>query len=305
MDRDRPPVALGRRAFLAALPATVGALGGCSRVLGRGADAVSVLGAGSLANALEHGLRPRADHPIRAETHGSAEVARLVAEGTKDPDIVALADTALFESILRTDWFVEFATNAVVLAYDPESDGGARLAAAEPDEWYRPLLDGEVRLGRTDPDLDPLGYRTLFALELATDHYGAAVDLRARLPAGEQVYPETQLVSQFETGNVDAAFAYRNMAEERGYEYVDLPAAVNLSDPAFADRYRTVTYELPDGTVVRGDVIRYGATLRTDAPAAAAVFERLTAGQYLTDFGFDIPQTYPRHRGDVPGRVQD
>jgi molybdate/tungstate transport system substrate-binding protein len=302
MDRDRPPVALDRRAFLAALPATVG---GCSRVFGRETEAVSVLAAGSLANALEHGLRPRADHLVRAETHGSAEVARLVVEGTKDPDVVALADTALFESIIEADWFVEFATNALVLAYDSATDGGARLAAAGPDEWYRPLVEGAVRLGRTDPDLDPLGYRTLFALELATDHYGTAVDLRARLPAREQVYPETQLVSQFETGNVDAAFTYRNMAEQRGYEYVSLPAAIDLSDPAFADRYRRATYELPDGTVVRGDVIRYGATLRTDAPAPAAVFERLTAGQYLTDFGFEVPETYPRHRGDVPGRIRD
>jgi molybdate/tungstate transport system substrate-binding protein len=300
MDRDRPPVALDRRAFLAALPATVG---GCSRVFGRETEAVSVLAAGSLANALEHGLRPRADHLVRAETHGSAEVARLVVEGTKDPDVVALADTALFESIIEADWFVEFATNALVLAYDSATDGGARLAAAGPDEWYRPLVEGAVRLGRTDPDLDPLGYRTLFALELATDHYGTATDLRAAVAGPDQTYPETQLVSQLETGSVDAAFVYRNMAVERDYASVDLPAATDLSDPARADAYATATYELPDGTTVEGDVIRYAATARRESEAVRDVFESCVAGDYLASYGFARPEGYPRFTDDAPDGV--
>jgi len=306
MDGDRWTAGFDRRTVLAALPAMAGLLGGCTRVLGqREAETVSVLAAGSLANAFEHGLGPASDYPLRTEAHGSTEVTRLVADGRKDPDIVALADTALFEPILDTDWFVEFATNAVVLAYTRETEGGRRVESAGSEGWYRPLIESDVRLGRTDPDLDPLGYRTLFTLELATEYYETAIDLRAQLPSREQVYPETQLVSQFETGNVDAAFVYRNMAEERGYEYISLPAAIDLSDPTFADRYQTATYELPDGVAVRGGVIRYGGTLRTESRAASDVFERMTDGQYLRDFGFEIPETYPRDRGDVPAGIQD
>jgi molybdate/tungstate transport system substrate-binding protein len=305
MSEDR--LSLDRRTLLAGLPAA-GSLAGCARVLGRPGDRaepVSVLAAGSLHNALEHGLKSDVDAALRTEARGSAEAVRLVAAGQKDPDIVAVSDVVLFESVLDPDWFAEFVTNSMVLAYDPGSEGGERLAAAGPEEWYRPLLDGETSLGRTDPDLDPLGYRTLFVLELATGHYDLGVDLRTAVPDGAGVYPETQLLSQFETGGIDAAFTYRNMAVERGYDYVDLPAPVDLGDPAYADRYETASYELPDGTVASGGAVSYAATLRHQSPAAVDVFGSLTAGQYLTDFGFGVPETYPRYTGNVPDEVTD
>jgi molybdate/tungstate transport system substrate-binding protein len=288
-----------RRAVLAGVAGATAGLAGCSGVLG-GGSAVSVLAAGSLNDALENGLRERVDQRVAVEAHGSARVARLVADGQKDPDIVAVADVALFESTLVPAWYAEFATNSLVLAYDAESSGGRRVAEAGVEGWWRPLLGGEVALGRTDPDLDPLGYRTLFALELATDHYDTDTDLRAEIPAPDQLFPETQLVSQFETGAIDAAFTYRSMAVDRGYDFVDLPGAVDLGDPARTAQYETTSYELPDGTVVHGAPISYAATLRRETPATTAVFDALTGDGYLTEFGFTVPEPYPRYTGQPP-----
>lgn len=288
---------LGRRELLAAV---AGGLAGCGAVFGRDGRPVSVLAAGSLTNALVNGLVPALDVPVRVETHGSARVARLVAEGAKDPDIVSLADPALFESVLSLPWYAEFATNAIVLAYDPRSPGGRRIADAGPDAWFRPLLDSGVALGRTDPDLDPLGYRTLFALELATAHYDFSDDLRAVVPRRARVYPETQLLGRFETGAVEAAFVYRSMAQERGYEFVGLPAEVNLSDPGLAERYAETSYGLPDGTIIRGAPISYAATVRHRRPATDRVFRRHIRGGALPPFGFGVPDDYPRFTGDVP-----
>jgi len=292
-----------RRSVLSGMAAAFGGLAGCSSVLSGGdgrMPAVSMLVAGSLNNAFENGLGPAVDTPVQVEAHGSAEVARLVASGRKDPDIVSVSDVSLFDSVLQPDWTAEFATNALVLAYDPGSDGGQRLAAAGTDSWYRPLLRGSVDLGRTDPDLDPLGYRTLFALELATDYYGTDANLREEVPGSGQVYPETQLISQFETGSVDAAVAYRSMAVERGYGYVELPPAVNLGDPAFVDDYATVEYELPAGTVVNGDLVSYGSTVRHRSPATVDAFDAQVDGEYLTEFGFTVPEDFPRYTGNVP-----
>ena len=296
-----------RRSFLAGVAATAGVPSGCV-ARGRsdaGATPVSLLAAGSLHDALESGLRPALDVPLRVEARGSAAAARMVAEGQKSPDVVSLSDVALFDSPLRPEWYAEFATNAVVVAYNPDTAGGRRLRDAGSDGWFRPMLDGAVRVGRTDPDVDPLGYRTLFALELATDHYDADRDLREAIPARGQVYPETQLVSQFETGSIDAAFAYRNMAVERGYEFVDLPAAVDLSEPARADEYASATYALPGGKTVRGGAIRYGSTVRPGRARDAVVetFEAQCTGDYLTEFGFEVPDDYPRYTGDVPDAV--
>ena len=296
-DRRR----LGRRGLLAAVAAGVTASAGCSA---RGDPPVSLLAAGSLNDVFENGLAPSLDTELRVEARGSAAAARLVAEGTKQPDIVSLADTALFHGPLHPEWYAEFATNAVVLAYNSETTGGERIAAAGADQWYEPLRGDEVSLGRTDPDLDPLGYRTLFALDLATQHYGLDTDLRAVVPERDQLFPETQLVSQFETGAIDAAFTYRNMAVERGYDYVELPDAVNLSDTAAADVYGSVSYELPSGKVVTGAPISYGSTVRQHSSAAFAVFEAQVEGEYLTEFGFGVPEAYPRFRGDVPDELR-
>ncbi|WP_372910978.1 extracellular solute-binding protein [Salinigranum sp.] len=296
---ERSPVS--RRRALAGMAVALGGAGyvGASGVSG-GSETVSMLAAGSLNNALENGLRPSVDARLEVEAHGSAQVARLVAEGAKTPDIVSLADVALFDAWVKPAWYAEFATNAVVVAYNPETEGGRRLSAVGADEWYRPLLDGSVALGRTDPDLDPLGYRTLFMLELATAYYDLDVDLRETIPRREQVYPETQLISGFETGAIDAAVAYRNMAVERGYDYVELPAEIDQSDPRLADHYSRARYELPDGTVVTGRPISYGSTMLRESPVVRDVFEAHVSGPYLESFGFGVPADYPRYTPHAP-----
>lgn len=299
-----------RRAVLTGV-AGVGAtaVAGCTGLTGDGGSTtapVEILAAGSLTAALEHGFDPGVAAPVRVGTRGSAAIARLVATGTRSPHIVSLADPALFAGPMAPTWYATFATNAMVVAYNPGTDGGRAVRAAGREAWWRPILTGRARLGRTDPDLDPLGYRTLFTLELAGHHYAAAPDLRAALPARRQVYPETQLLAQFETGGIDVALTYRNMAVEREYPYLELPPAIDLSDPAYRDRYHQTSYTLPSGKTVRGDVIRYAATIHegTERPAVRSVFDAHIGGAYLDRFGFDRPLQYPRFRGDVPQRLR-
>ncbi|MEF8812805.1 MAG: extracellular solute-binding protein [Halovenus sp.] len=297
----------GRRSVLTALAIGLSGTAGCSRVIdetdGR-PETVSMLAAGSLYNALENGLRPDLDHPAEIEAHGSAKAARLVADEQKDPDIISVADTALFDSQLTPEWYTEFATNELVVIVNPETEGGRRLADAGTNEWYRTLRARGIALGRTDPDFDPLGYRTLFMLELATEHYGLQADLRDQIIDRDQIYPETQLVSQFETGAIDAAIAYRNMAVERGYDYIELPPEINFGTPEFTERYESVAYELPSGVVVEGGLISYASTVRHLSQVSIEVFDSHTDGSYLTEFGFGVPEDYPRETGHVPETVR-
>ncbi len=199
---------------------------------------------------------------------------------------MTVADTALFEEPLSPPWYSVFTSNSVVIAYNPETDGGQRLAEAGADGWYEPMIDGEVSIGRTDPDLDPLGYRTLFTLELASRYYEDAADLQEQILRQEQIYPETSLISQFETGSVDAAFTYRNMAAERDYEYIDLPDQIDLSNPNYGeDWYATVSHTLPSDQEIQGGLISYGSTIRTMSDAAVAVFDSTQPGPTLPSRG--------------------
>jgi molybdate/tungstate transport system substrate-binding protein len=107
-------------------------------------------------------------------------------------------------------------------------------------------------------------------------------------------------LSRFETGAVEAAVVYRNMALARGYDYLDLPAAVDLSDPRRSRAYAAADYELPDGTVVEGGPIVYGTTLRRHSPVTVRVFERHATGDYLDAAGLTVPDGYPRYTEDAP-----
>ena len=297
-----------RRRFLQAAGAVgLTSVSGCLKGEAGGESAtVAILSAGSLQHALENGLEPTVDVPVQIESHGSATVARMVADGQRDPDILTVADTALFDGPLSPQWYSVFTSNAIVLAYNPETDGGQRLAAAGRDRWYEPLLDGAVSFGRTDPNQDPLGYRALFMLALASRYYDDTANLRAQLLRRDQIYPEQGLISQFETGSLDAAIAYRNMAVERDYEYIELPDRIDLSNPDHAEQwYETVSYELPSGQVIQGGPIRYGSTIRQMSESALAVFDVHTRGAYLQDSGFVRPDQYPIYEGTVPGEVRD
>lgn len=285
-----------RRGFLTAVASGSAAVAGCGGVLGGRREPVRILAAGSLQAPLADGLAGAVSTPVTVEAHGSATVARLVARGKRDPDVLALADVALFDGLLGGPWYAAFATNALVVGH-ADTPGGRRVAEA--GEWFEPILTGAARLGRTDPNLDPLGYRALFALQLGADYYDRPA-LAEDLARADQVYPETALPAQFETGAVDAAILYESMATQHGLDALDLPAAVDLSSPERADEYAAARYDLGDGTTVRGDVIEYGATLRRRTPAAEAVFESLVAGEYLPDYGFDRPADYPRYTANAP-----
>jgi molybdate/tungstate transport system substrate-binding protein len=215
------------------------------------------------------------------EAHGSAAVRRLILDGMRRPDAVALADPRLFEGI--ADRASLFATNALVLAYAPGTDVGAALER----DWTA-IASSDVTVGRTDPDVDPLGYRTVMALRLAASAFD--VDAEAVL-AASHVAPETDLMNVLENGGVDAAFAYRNMAIQRDLPFVSLPDRIDFSNPAFADAYADATYEL-DGQTLRGAPIRYGATALTDA--GTQWIDRLVTDRgRLREAGFVVPDAYP------------
>lgn len=239
-----------------------------------GEGAPTVLVAGSLNHVA------RAVGGAAVEAHGSLAARRLVTEGARDPDALALADPRLFDGLAER--VACFATNALVVAYAPDSPAAEALA----DDW-RAVRKPDVSVARTDPASDPLGYRTLMALRLSN------LDAKDVLEESS-VFPEVALLQTLRSGKVDAAFAYRNMAVEAGVPYVTLPPAINFADPAHARAYAKASVELPDRTV-RGAPIRYAAHGFTDA--GRAWVERLAgATDTLEEAGFTLPGEYPRVR---------
>jgi len=299
-----------RRAVLGLVgSAGVAGLAGCL-----GGESVSVLAAGSLGTALEERIGPafadRSGTEVHGEYHGSAVVVRMVRDRQTNPDVAISADAGLLRDRLYPEhatWDVTFGANEVGLAYNPETALGGRLAAGDP--WHEVLLAADSgELAISDPDLDPLGYRAVHLLALAERHYG--VDgLREAVLADAYLEPtEQRLLAGVETGNRAVAVAYKNMARDRDLPFSELPASLNFSDPAHADRYASVAYTTDDGYTVRGSPTLYSATVleSADSPTAGEAFVQflLDSPGLLGESGLAVPDVLPRSHGQTPERLQ-
>ncbi|HEX7918743.1 MAG TPA: substrate-binding domain-containing protein, partial [Gemmatimonadales bacterium] len=131
---------------------------------------LTVFNAGSLGRPLREALAEFAQRypgiEAAQENAGSLESARKLTELHKIPDVIALADEAVFPALLmpaQVSWYAAFARNEMVLAYTDRSAGADQVNG---DNWATILLRPGVRTGRSEPTLDPNGYRTLMVLQL-------------------------------------------------------------------------------------------------------------------------------------------
>ncbi len=251
----------------------------------------------------------------RQESSGSLEAARKLTELGKVPDVLAVADRAVIAQLLmpaEARWYATFASNAMVLAYTARSVGAGEITG---DNWWRILLRPGVRTGRSDPALDPNGYRTLMVWQLAervTGERGLARRLEAAAAARWMRPKEADLVALLQAGELDYAWSYRSLARTMGLRWVELGPAVDLSDPARAGDYRHAVVRLPgprrggrDSLEFRGEPIAYALTIpvRAPNPQRAAAFVRFVLGPrgraILQRTGFVVPPR-PELAGDPP-----
>src|SRR5215216_129022 len=123
-----------------------------------------VFNAGSLAKPFSDLLKAfEATHPGVApaqENSGSLEAARKLTDLGKIPDVIGVADYGVIAKLLipqHATWYTTFARNSMVLVYTDQSIGAKQINV---QNWWQVLLRPGIRAGRSDPSLDPNGYRT-------------------------------------------------------------------------------------------------------------------------------------------------
>ena len=253
---------------------------GCAA--GRAGDepaTLELLAAGSLARP----LRAAADSftssaglpAARLELAGSLEAARRVTELGRRPDLVALADAELMPRLLvpsHATWWADFARNRLVLAYAPGARGTDRVAAG--DDWRSVVTAPGVVIGRSDPDLDPAGYRALLAMQLAERQGGGpgvADRLLARSPPSAIRPKSADLVALLQAGELDYAWLYESVARAARLPFISLPDSIDLGEPALADVYATASVRVAgrtrrDTITVTGAPILFALTVPGAAP---------------------------------------
>ncbi|MBV8489083.1 MAG: extracellular solute-binding protein [Candidatus Eremiobacteraeota bacterium] len=168
---------------------------------------------------------------FQGEPGGSKKLANFIESGVRSPDVFISADPALVKKLgSRVADGSIFATTSLGIVWSTHSNIAARVfaqfsgmdLAPNAEKLENALMTPGLKIGRTDPALDPKGQYTI-------------EDMKAWLgPDGErrllgddgnpaQIYPEEELLARLDTGEIDAGFFYRTEAVARNAPFVALP----------------------------------------------------------------------------------
>jgi molybdate/tungstate transport system substrate-binding protein len=213
------------------------------------------------------------DVEILAEAAGSSTTIRKVTELGKECGVIGSADWLLIPELMfpdYADWYIIFASNKMCICYTDSSQFASEINS---DNWYEILQREGVTYGRSDPDQDPCGYRTLMVWQLAEIYYNVAgiYDSLYGSPDDMMRPKSVDLIALLESGDLDYAFEYSSVAAQHNLNYVDLPTEINLSDVDFEDFYAQAEVEIagaePGETIlVKGSTIIYAVTIPTNFP---------------------------------------
>lgn len=197
--------------------------------------ALSVLYAGSLVNLMEHDMGPAfartTGYAYEGYGAGSTELVSQIKGGVRYGDVFISASPAANQGLQGSanrnyvSWYATFAKAPLVIGYNENSQFASDFRSKP---WYQVITEPSIRIGRTDPTLDPKGKLTVDALTQAASTLNLP-SLTAALPTFA-VFPEETLVGRLESGQLDAGFFYSNEAREQNIPTVPLtPVALSAT----------------------------------------------------------------------------
>ncbi|KRE89208.1 ABC transporter substrate-binding protein [Frateuria sp. Soil773] len=272
------------------------------------APVLRVAYAGSMGVVMDHDLGPAvaaAQHAsYQGIGQGSYALARLLAGRQLQADVFVCITPGPMQVVRKAGLVahaVPVASTRMVVVYSPKSRFAAdfKAAAAGRKAWYDVLREPGLRFGRTDPAVDPQGANALLALQLASRYYRQP-DLLQQV-AGDfqnprQLFAETSLMSRLEAGQIDAAIGYASAAFSHRLPTVDLPAEIDLAQPAMqAPWYAQAGFALASGKKIEAQPLVFYAAVPTVArqPALGRAFVRFMQGAQgqamLRERGYDPP----------------
>jgi molybdate/tungstate transport system substrate-binding protein len=216
------------------------------------AGTVTVLYAGSLVDLMDRGIGPAFDTADRGQFRGSSggslQLADEIKERLRKGDVFISADSRANEDLMGplngdwVSWYVTFAESPLVIGYNTASRFAPDLKGKP---WYGVLQEPGIRIGRTDPKLDPKGRMAVDLLNRAERIYklpNLSHKVLGAPESQEQLFPEEDLVSKLQSGDLDAGFFYSTETVDHNIAAIKLPTEISLS----AHYTATVLHEAPN-----------------------------------------------------------
>ncbi|REE21949.1 MULTISPECIES: extracellular solute-binding protein [unclassified Paraburkholderia] len=208
------------RKLLASLVAPVAVVSGIVTTMPAFAqdNTVNVLYAGSLVNLMERSIGPAFEKAtgqhFRGYAAGSNKIANEIKGKLRRGDVFISASPKVNDGLTgaangdHVTWYVNFAESPLMIGYNPQSRFAPQFRSKR---WDQVLQEPGIRIGRTDPKLDPKGAFTVEMVTRAAGLYHQPDLVEKTLGAAEnpeQVLPEETLVGRLQSGQLDAGFFY-------------------------------------------------------------------------------------------------
>lgn len=244
-------------------------------------NTLDVAYAGSMASIMEGPIKQAAaaqlNLSIQGRAQGASGLAQLIVANSIHPDVFISVTPGPMMVVLKAGFAqsaIPIAHTEMVIAYSPGSRfaskfGTASQSTAEP--WWRILEEPGLRFGRTDPVTDPQGRNIIFVMQLAARLYNQPDLVQRVLGADinpEQIFTEPSVEARLQSGQLDAASAYKTQPAPFHLPFVTLPPEINLGSASSAG-YSSATLTLNGKTYHPEPLVYYAAALK-DAPHPAA-----------------------------------
>lgn len=205
---------------------------------------------------------------ILSEAWGSKAGARRIIDINTPADVFLSADYKVIENMLipaHASWYLPFATNELAIVFTPRSRYAQQIDVSN---WPEILLRPDVKFGRSNPDHDPCGVRSIFTIKLAQKYYQQA-DLAEKLLAKdtENIRPkETDLIALLTSHHLDYIFLYKSVAVQHQLAFLELPDSLSMSNFGLNDWYGQVSTQTlgrkPGESITEyGEAMVYGITI--------------------------------------------
>jgi molybdate/tungstate transport system substrate-binding protein len=270
--------------------------------------------AGSMGSMMEGPVKTAAAAALHLEMHGRAQgssaLAQLIVGGSIRPDVFVPVTDGPALTVLRAGKAGSaqpIAHTEMVIAYSPKSRFAPEFEAASKGkgDWWKVLQQSGLRFGRTDPVTDPQGRNIIFTMMLAGQMYKQA-DLVEKVlgPAinEKQIFQEQTVQARLQSGELDAASAYKIQPGPFNLPYLTLPKEINLSGHNVQVEHPDIILNVGGKTYTPEPLIYYSAVLK-DAPnptgaAAFAAWLRGDEGQAIfRRYNYDAPGDAPALHG--------
>ncbi len=222
-------------------------------------------------------------YKVVTEAAGSRACARKITDIHKPADVMASAAYKVIDNLLMPKYAkfdAHFATNEMIIAYTSKSKYSNIINSKN---WTDILLKKGVKVGHSNPNLDPCGYRSMLVAKLAGIYYkkpnffkklfGYGDSYRAGEEDSDKVIvrpKETDLLGLLEAGAYDYLFIYKSVAVQHKLKYIKLPPQISLKSKKYANYYKQVSFKVTGkkpGTwiVKKGAPMVYGITIVQNA----------------------------------------